>query len=383
MQVSTFSKIKRKLAAAASVETWRDLLGCTASFAGVEPHLAAAVDWMTHSIQATNGQGFAAHYRIGKGWGSGYPETTGYILPTLLCLSEKRGRRDLEKAAIQQAEWLLTTQLPSGGFPGGEIQLGLEETVFNTGQILRGLIAAWEKSGNSKFQDSALRGATWLLSVQDPDGAWRRFTSPLTPAKEHAYDVLTAWGLFMAGKTFEQPEFCEAALKQYGWTQSLQKLNGFFAQASFDQQGDTLSHPLAYVVEGIYEIALITDDPKGIESCLTLLHTLQKNFSQSSFLPGILNQELEAKSTWSCVTGNLQFGWMAVRIGRHENDAELVQWGTKLIKTSAACQRLQSPNPGIRGGVFGSNPIYGDYFPYTTLNWATKYLIDALLEISE
>ena len=35
--------------------------------------------------------------------------------------------------------------------------------------------------------------------------------------------------------------------------------------------------------------------------------------------------------------------------------------------------------PEVRGGVKGSFPIYGDYGAYQYLNWACKFLIDALL----
>ena len=42
-------------------------------------------------------------------------------------------------------------------------------------------------------------------------------------------------------------------------------------------------------------------------------------------------------------------------------------------------QSLTSRDPGVRGGIKGSFPVYGDYGKARVLNWATKFFIDALL----
>jgi hypothetical protein len=42
-------------------------------------------------------------------------------------------------------------------------------------------------------------------------------------------------------------------------------------------------------------------------------------------------------------------------------------------------QDLNSNNKGIRGGIKGSHPIYGDYMSFTYPNWAAKFFVDALL----
>jgi hypothetical protein len=42
-------------------------------------------------------------------------------------------------------------------------------------------------------------------------------------------------------------------------------------------------------------------------------------------------------------------------------------------------QNLTSSNPGIRGGIPGSAPIWGPYERFKYPNWAVKFFIDALL----
>jgi hypothetical protein len=42
-------------------------------------------------------------------------------------------------------------------------------------------------------------------------------------------------------------------------------------------------------------------------------------------------------------------------------------------------QDLKSSDPGIRGGIKGSQPIWGEYGEYEYLNWAAKFFADALM----
>ena len=46
-------------------------------------HLDAAIDWLCHSQDVTGTCGSAATYNLLLGWEDAYPETSGYIVPTL------------------------------------------------------------------------------------------------------------------------------------------------------------------------------------------------------------------------------------------------------------------------------------------------------------
>jgi hypothetical protein len=85
-------------------------------------HLTAAAAWLARAQDSTNDGGFAGRYSLKTGWTSSYPETTGYLVPTLLSLRTALNDdswRDRAKRAIQ---FLLKVQLPSGAFPGMEIK---------------------------------------------------------------------------------------------------------------------------------------------------------------------------------------------------------------------------------------------------------------------
>jgi hypothetical protein len=49
-----------------------------------DDHLRAAARWLTAAQDSQQDGGIAGRYRLGGGWTSSYPETTGYIIPTLL-----------------------------------------------------------------------------------------------------------------------------------------------------------------------------------------------------------------------------------------------------------------------------------------------------------
>ena len=44
-------------------------------------------------------------------------------------------------------------------------------------------------------------------------------------------------------------------------------------------------------------------------------------------------------------------------------------------------QDINTTDPNIRGGIKGSQPIYGRYSPFSYPNWAAKFFIDAVLQI--
>ncbi|RYE61178.1 MAG: hypothetical protein EOO82_02315, partial [Oxalobacteraceae bacterium] len=55
-------------------------------------HAGRAIDWLLHSEAVTNGRGFAHSLHFFRGWLPGYPETSGYIIPTLLVAAQRYDR---------------------------------------------------------------------------------------------------------------------------------------------------------------------------------------------------------------------------------------------------------------------------------------------------
>ena len=66
---------------------------------------------------------------------------------------------------------------------------------FNTGQILLGLAAGVAEFGD-QYRESMEQAAQWLVDTQDPDGCWRKHSTPFAKAGEKAYETHVSWGLF-------------------------------------------------------------------------------------------------------------------------------------------------------------------------------------------
>ena len=51
----------------------------------------------------------------------------------------------------------------------------------------------------------------------------------------------------------------------------------------------------------------------------------------------------------------------------------------RLNRFVSRTQDLRASDRGVRGGIKGSHPIWGEYGSYEYLNWAAKFFADALL----
>jgi hypothetical protein len=100
------------------------------------------VDWLCRSQDATDDYGSSKGHHLLKGTMASYPETTGYIIPTLYDCAAFLNRPELRVRCLQMADWLVSIQMKNGAFQGGAIDLPPVPTVFNTGQIMFGLLRA-------------------------------------------------------------------------------------------------------------------------------------------------------------------------------------------------------------------------------------------------
>lgn len=129
--------------------------------------LNAAVEWLLKTIEVCGGAGSSKGYRVAKGWMSVYPETTGYLIPTLLDVCDAQDRAELGHIAERLGRWLASIQLPAGGFVGRELGILNEPVVFNTGQILHGFNALIYRRGLNDFRLHGQRAAEFLMGCMD------------------------------------------------------------------------------------------------------------------------------------------------------------------------------------------------------------------------
>jgi folate-dependent phosphoribosylglycinamide formyltransferase PurN len=347
-----------------------------------EDHLRAAARWLAAAQDSQSDGGIAGRYQLGRGWTSSYPETTGYIVPTFLALSRALPQAGFRQRAERAVQFLLSVQLPEGGFPGLEIADNqVTPSVFNTAQILHGLTAWHRETGDEEVRIAAERAVQWLVGLQDPDGAFRRYAYEDRVSTYSAYLAcrLAEWGDQAADRAA-----LAAASRHLNWTLTHRRPNGWIALAGFDEEqhqaDEAFTHTIAYTIAGILSTAETLGRSDGIAAAAAAAERMARRLELSRFLPGLIGGDWRGRSRYACLTGNCQMALIWFRLHSLSRNLRLVNAALKAIDLVKLAQPMRNPNPGLFGGIPGSDPIHGSYIEGAVPNWAAKYFIDALLE---
>src|SRR3954465_7570199 len=371
----------QRLAAAGKAAVRRDREGLEAvPGPGIEATIAAALDWLgqAQDHSATRDGGGARHYSLINGWSASYPETTGYIVPTLIEQARLRSDPVLMERARRVLGVLVSIQFPDGGFQGGMI--GQEPRVpvtFNTGQILLGLAAGVAEFGDA-YRPAMTKAADWLAATQDDDGCWRRFPTPFARADDKSYETHVAWGLLEAARLDPSRNWGEAGLAQVRWAIGRQRPNGWMADCCLEDPHQPLTHTLGYALRGILEAWRFSRDPAFLVAGMRLAEGLAGcvDAGDSGRLPGRLTAEWRPAVDWVCLTGSAQIAhcWLMLYQDTGEPHwLKAARRGNAFVRRTIA---VDGP-PETRGGVKGSFPVDGGYGTFEYLNWAAKFFIDA------
>lgn len=367
------------LPAAARNERRRDAAGLPAEDPGIAHVLPALMAWLARAqdCSASHDGGVARDFSLLKGWATSYPETTGYIIPTLLEWARRSGESVWRDRALRMADWLVSIQLPDGGFQGGKIDsTPVVPVTFNTGQILLGLAAAEAATG--RYREPMARAANWLVRTQDGDGCWRRHGSPFADAADKQYETHVAWGLFEAARLDDTNGWGEAGLRNVRWALSGQAANGFFPSCCLSNTERPLTHTLGYALRGVIEAWRYRRAADLLAGAERTAQGLLSALRPDGFLPGCLGPDWSAQADWACLTGTAQIAhsWLLLSqiTGRHE------YWDAGRLANSFVRRTVRLTGPeDQRGGVKGSFPVDGDYGQWSYLNWAPKFAADSFM----
>ena len=253
-----------------------------------------------------------------------YLEVTGYMIPTLLEVGE-------HQLAEQYAEFVSIMQRPNGGFAARDGKT----YVFDSGQVLRGLLAAaryWER-----FAAPAKKAADFILASMDSEG---RIPSVYSDKYPEAVHVFCLPALLEAGKQFNNPAYNEAAKRSAAY---------YKQQYVFD--GHVLTHYLAYVLDGFIGMG----EKEFARPFAEKVFALQKGNGSIPAMTG---------TSWACSVGLAQFAIIGYKLGMSEQADKAVRCLCSLQNGS--------------GGFFGSYGRKAGYFPDEEISWAPKFFIDAI-----
>jgi hypothetical protein len=351
---------------------------------GQEAVIAANLQWLcdAQDNSALKDGGVARDFSLTKGWATSYPETTGYIIPTVIRLAQRSGRADLHDRARRMLDWCVAIQFPEGGFQGGKIDATPKVPVtFNTGQILLGLAAGAAAYGDAAYLDAMNRAAAWLRDSLDTDGCWRKFPTPFAEKNDKAYETHVAWGLFEAERVAPGKGYGAAGLRQVAWALTRQQPNGWFASNCLNDPIRPLTHTIGYVLRGVLEGYLLSRDENLLGAARRTADGLLPVIGADGRLAGRLDCNWKPAAEYVCLTGSAQIAHCMFLLYQLCGEPRYLNLGQRLLAYVRRTVQLDGPI-GQRGGVKGSFPVDGDYGQWEYLNWAAKFSIDAnLLEL--
>ncbi len=347
----------------------------------VERRLAAAAAWLARAQDATPDDGVSAYYdRKRRRWAGSYPETTGYIIPTFYRYAAITGLEEYRERATRMAAWEVDIQCTDGGVRAGTMDVeNAPPTIFNTGQVLFGWAAAYEQTKEDRFRTAMKRAADWLVSVQDNDGAWRRFASPFATQTVNVYNTRTAFGLARAWQVLRDDRLLEAACANVRWAIGRAQANGWLPDNDLQDNGRPLTHTIAYAIRGILEVGVIAENASFVMTAEQIAQAVATCQRRDGALPGRLDQQWRGTVGWSCLTGNAQMGIIWQRLHQLSPNATFQDASARIARFNLSVQSMRPRDGNCYGGIPGSFPINGDYLRWRYPNWATKFFMDELI----
>lgn len=335
----------------------------------------AALGWIARS-QDQVGSGGVGDFRF-QGWTPGYPEVTGYIIPTMFDWAERLGRDELRERALRMAEWELGIQQPGGGFESWYEGEGRPPVVFNTGQVIRGLVRAAAETGDERFLAGALRAGEWIIEGQEPDGS---FSKGNYLGMTRVYDVYSTASLAQLAVASGDDRFGRAAIANAEFAISKQTPEGWFDLCDNVPAGNATpsTHTLGYTADGLIEIGATLGEPDLLTAGELTARALLAAVEPGGRLPGRFDRDWNPAAGYVVLTGSAQLGILLSGIHAREPEPELLEGAWSLLDFVAYCQRLNAVGANRRGAIAGSYPIWGRYVPLKYPSWATKFYLDQI-----
>jgi uncharacterized protein YyaL (SSP411 family) len=353
--------------------------------------LDAAVQWLLRAQQATPDGGVSLGYfpcdgdgdgdGNGNGWRPSYPETTGYIIASLVEYAKAFSAPEALARAWEMARWEAEVQMPSGAVQGGMVCPPEQQVaaVFNTGMVLQGLTALIDLERDAEVIEAARRAAEFLVQDQGPDGHFRSHGKFVTAATIKTYNCLCAWALFRFGQQMDSSEYRDAAVRAVEAAIREQGANGWFANNCLTRTEAPLTHTIGYTLQGVLEVGVLAGREDFIDAAKRGLDPVLARVGRGGYLSGRLYQDWTPAAFSACVTGTAQLAIVAYRMFELSEVQDYRHVADRMVAFVKSTQRLDVEDGGMRGAVPGSYPLSGSYMTYGYPNWATKYFLDALL----
>ncbi len=341
--------------------------------------LARAINWLLNAQASTPDDGMGSFHLVNK-WSASYPETSGYIIPSLLQYGERNNDANINAAAVRAADWLISIQKPSGGWQGGRVNENKKEIVFNTAQVIRGMLAVHRLTNKAKYLESAVKAGDWLCKIQDENGTWTKYA---LMGLERVYDSYVDYPLLMLHQATGLEKYRKHAIKNLNWIVEQKQLeNAWFADCdnTVKKNHKPILHTIAYTIDGLLDSGIYLNERTYIEAAKKAADVLKGKFDRDGFLNGRFDDKWEGSENM-ILTGCAQMSIVWLKIAHYSGNQNYAASASKMnsLLVHLQCNGKGSTFSDTRGAISGSYPFWGRYEPFAYPNWATKYLADALM----
>lgn len=331
--------------------------------------------WLQRAFEVTQEKGIShsrRNYLPGIiAWRKAYPETTGFLIENLLRTNSGSHPQSIE-IGIKLSEWLVKIQNEDGSYNSG-ISLKTP-SFFNTGQILFGLVEAYEYSKNAIYLNSVNLAYDWLLNALDHNGIC--YKGLYTENLYQSYYSRALWPMIKCkldnlDRINQSLQFLAEAYQKNG-------LSSF----SFYNTPHALTHTIAYGLEGFLESGRLLNNSSLIELTIKTLDQFAEQIQQTKLLGAEYDNQFRNQSNYCCTTGQAQFISLFCKAYQISQNSIYKEIAIKLIKELMSWQ-IKSTNKDHNGALYASHPKSGNYFPYQYVNWTHKFYLDACYEIKK
>ena len=354
----------------------KDFLKVNQQIYSTKFHIQKSIDWIIYAKEATLDDGISLGYSLIYGWLPSYPETSGYIIPTLMDFYNTSNKNKYLIVSKKIANWLCSIQLKNGGFQGGTIDQEKFPSIFNTGQILLGLIRAFKEFDDQKYFNSAIKAGDFLIKNQQQNGNWKKFCYNNV---SHIYNTRTSWALLELYNITENIKYRNGAVKNLNWAYKQINKNLFFQWNRTFSFENPILHFISYTIRGFLEAGLILENENYLNTAINSSLQLLDYFETYEWLPATFNSNWKSKDHYSCLTGNAQLSIIWLKIFLIKKEERFLKNALNLNNILKSKQIINRSIRNINGAVKGSDPIWGKYMRWTFPNWATKFFCDSLL----
>ncbi len=351
-----------------------------------EARIKAAARWLLLAQKSSEDDGVSVGYfpcqtTYESPWLPSYPETTGYIIQTLVEYSQQYDEPEMLRHALSMAAWESRVQMPSGAVQGGPLCDSEEQTaaIFNTGMVLQGYTAAIRVGADENILKSAYLAADFLVNDIDVDGHFKTHGKFVTNERIKTYNCLCSWALYRFGEDVNKSIYRDAAIRTVEASIGEQTENGWFRNNCLTKPSAPLTHTIGYTLQGILEVGLLSGREDFVAAVIKGINPVIGKIKENGFLYGRFYSNWEPACFSSCLTGSAQVAIVCYRLFEKTGDYKYKYAGDSLVNYLKPLQRLNLSNNAMNGAIAGSFPMSASYMAMGYPNWATKYYLDSLM----